>query len=248
MSRELFPSLDLQQGARQMSSSLSDQAYHRIKTEILTCELRPGQQIAQQQLVERYEFGKTPVREALQRLAQENFVQPVPRFGYIVAPITLSDIHEIYELRLIAEPAAVRLAAVRGSDEQLEEIRQAAGKTYVYNERETYLEYLRHNTNFHCSIAVAAGNQRLADWIAKLLDELARVFHMGLDWRDRTEAMRVGHIDLVNALVERDPERASEIITGQINTSREQFLEALTHHLGTGSPAVQITYPNFKRA
>ena len=226
-----------------MSSSLSDQAYHRIKTEILTCELRPGQQIAQQQLVERYEVGKTPVREALQRLTQEGFVQPVPRFGYIIAPITLSDIHEIYELRLITEPVAARLAAIRGSDVQLEQIRQAADKTYVYNERETYLEYLRHNANFHYSIAVAAGNQRLADWIAKLLDELARVFHMGLDWRDRTEEMRAGHIVLVDALIDRDPERAVEIITGQITTSREQFLEALTHYLGTGNPAVQINYP-----
>ena len=135
-----------------MSSSLSDQAYQRIKTEILTCELRPGQQIAQKQLVERYDVGKTPVREALQRLTQEGFVQPVPRFGYIVVPITLSDIHEIYDLRLIIEPAAARLAALRGSDEQLEQIRQAADKTYTYNERETYLEYLRHNTNFHYSI------------------------------------------------------------------------------------------------
>ncbi len=230
-----------------MSSSLSDQAYRRIKTEILTCELRPGQQIAQGQLVERYAVGKTPVREALQRLTQEGFVQPIPRFGYLIAPITLSDIHEIYDLRLIIEPAAARLAAIRGSDEQLEQIRQAADKTYVYNERETYLDYLRHNTNFHYSIALAAGNQRLAGWIAKLLDELARVFHMGLDWRDRSEEMRTGHIGLVDALVNHDPGRAEEIITGQINTSREQFLEALTHYLGTGNHAVQITYPAINR-
>ena len=122
-----------------MKVPLSDQAYERIRTEILTCELEPGQHFAQQQLVTKYNVGKTPIREALQRLTQDGFVQPVPRFGYVVAPIMLSDVHEIYDLRAIVEPAAARLAAIRGTDEQLERIREAADKTYVYSERETYL-------------------------------------------------------------------------------------------------------------
>ena len=226
-----------------MKVPLSDQAYERIRTEILTCELEPGQHFAQQQLVTKYNVGKTPIREALQRLTQDGFVQPVPRFGYVVAPIMLSDVHEIYDLRAIVEPAAARLAAIRGTDEQLERIREAADKTYVYSERETYLAYLDHNRGFHCSIAVAAGNRRLANLISKLLDELARVFHLGIEERDKSEEMRRGHMALVEALIEREPDLAEEILLRQIEQSREGFLHTLTQHLGANSNAAQIQLP-----
>lgn len=84
-----------------MGESLAGQAYEAIRNEIITCRLRPGQQIAQPQLAERYQTGTTPVRDALQRLAQEGLVQPIPRFGYLVTQITLSDVTEMYELRSI---------------------------------------------------------------------------------------------------------------------------------------------------
>ena len=223
-----------------MRTSLSDQAYDRIKTEILTCELMPGQQIVQQQLAERHQVGKTPVREALQRLTQDGYVQPVPRFGYIVTPITLADIHEIYELRAVVEPATARLAAMRCTDQQLEQIKIAADKTYVFSQRETYLEYLRHNQNFHYTIARVGGNHRLADIVAKALEELARVFHLGLENRDLTQMMARAHIPLLEALSDRDADRAEAVMRSQISTSRAQFLETLTNHLKVDSYTVEI--------
>ena len=95
--------------------SLSEQAYDRIKADIITCSLKPGMQIAQPALVEKYNIGMTPIREAMQRLAQEGFVTPIPRFGYTITPITFTDVREIYELRSILESAAARLAALRGN-------------------------------------------------------------------------------------------------------------------------------------
>jgi DNA-binding GntR family transcriptional regulator len=102
-----------------MRHSLADKAYEILQGEILTCAVKPEQQIVQSQLAERYQVGTTPIREALQRLAQGGFVQPIPRFGYIVNPTPISDVHKIYELRSIVESAVARLAAVRGSQEQL---------------------------------------------------------------------------------------------------------------------------------
>jgi DNA-binding GntR family transcriptional regulator len=223
-----------------MGASLSEQAYERIKTEILTCVLEPGQQIVQQQLAERYRVGKTPVREALQRLTQEGYVQPVPRFGYIVTPITLADIHEIYELRAVVEPAAARLAAMRCTDEQLEQIKKAADQTYVFNQRETYLEYLRHNQVFHYTIALVGGNRRLADIVAKSLEELARVFHLGLENRDLTQVMAQAHMPLLEALSDHDPDRAEAVMRSQISQSRAQFLETLTNHSNVDSHTIEI--------
>jgi len=224
-----------------VKSSLSDQAYEMIKAEIITCVLEPGQQIAQSQLVERYQVGTTPIREALQRLAQEGFVQPIPRFGYIVSPITFSDVHEIYELRSILESAAARLAAIRGTDRQLQEIAKPADFTYVYKDRRSYSDFLTRNADFHRSIAIAAGNRRLADQISKLLDEMTRIFHLGLDLRDSAEEMRDEHLTLVKALGDRDPERAEQLVQSQIARSQQRVLEALTHRFGVLGQAIQVT-------
>jgi len=219
-----------------MTPSLSDQAYETIKSEIITCVLEPGQQIAQSQLAERYQVGTTPIREALQRLAQEGFVQPIPRFGYVVSSITFNDLHEIYELRTILESAAVRLAAMRGTDKQLQEIARAAGFTYVYRERQSYSDFLALNAEFHRSIAGVAGNRRLVDLISRLLDELTRVFHLGLDLRDSAEEMRDEHLALAKALCDHDPDRAEQLVQSQITRSQQRVLEALTHRL-SGDPS-----------
>jgi DNA-binding GntR family transcriptional regulator len=228
-----------------MSQSLAGKAYEIVKGEIITCALQPGQQIVQSQLAERYQIGLTPVREALQRLAQEGFVQPIPRFGYIVSPVTLSDVREIFELRSIVESSAARLAAVRGLQEQLTKILASADFTYVYKERQSYTDFLAHNADFHRSIAVAARNQRLVDLVSKLLDELTRVFHLGLDLRDSAEEMRDEHLALAQVLCDRDPDRAEQIVQSQIVTSQNRILEALTRRIsgipsGNLSDAVQV--------
>jgi DNA-binding GntR family transcriptional regulator len=228
-----------------MSQSLAGKAYEIVKGEIITCALEPGLQIVQSQLAERYHIGLTPVREALQRLAQEGFVQPIPRFGYIVSPITLSDVREIFELRSIVESSAARLAAVRGLQEQLDEILAHADFTYVYKERQSYTDFLAHNADFHRSVAVAARNQRLVDLVSKLLDELTRVFHLGLDLRDSAEEMRDEHLALAQVLCDRDPDRAEQIVQSQIVTSQNRILEALTRRIsgipsGDLSDAVQV--------
>ncbi len=215
-----------------MKLSLADKAYEIIKTDIITCVLEPGQQVAQSQLVEKYETGVTPIREALQRLAQEGFVHAIPRFGYIVSPLTFSDVHEMYELRSIVESASVRLAAVRGSEKQLEMIAEAANFTYVYKDRQSYSDFLERNTAFHRSVAVAAGNQRLVALISKLLDELTRIFHLGLDLRDSAEEMRDEHLALARMLRDRDPDRAEQLIQSQILRSQQRVLEALTSRSG----------------
>jgi DNA-binding GntR family transcriptional regulator len=224
-----------------MRVSLSDRAYDIVKSDILTCALEPGEQVAQQQLAEKYQLGLTPIREALQRLAQEGFVQPIPRFGYVVSPITFSDVQEIYELRSILESAAVRLAVARGTEQQLAEVARIADFTYVYQNRESYTYFLARNTDFHRSVAALAGNRRLADQILKLLDEMTRIFHLGLDLRDSATEMREEHLNLVKALCARDPCRAEQVVRSQIARSQQRVLEALTHRLGVVGQSVQVS-------
>jgi DNA-binding GntR family transcriptional regulator len=216
-----------------MEKSLAEQAYELIKEQIIICELEPGQQIVQARLAEQTGIGLTPVREALQRLARDGFVQAIPRYGFIVSPVTYKDVHEIFELRSIVESSAASLAAVRGSEVQLEELAKHAGFTYIYRDRPSYVDFLQKNVEFHRSIAVASGNQRLVELITRLLDEMTRIFHLGLDLRDSAEEMRDEHVALVKALRDRNPEQAVLIAQGQIERSQQRILEAL---VGRGDP------------
>jgi DNA-binding GntR family transcriptional regulator len=212
-------------------SSLADQAYNLIKQAIITCEIMPGDQIAQSHLVEKMGLGISSVRAALQRLTQEGFVKPISRFGYLVSPVTMSNIQDLFELRNVLEVAAVRLAAERGSDETILNISKEANFTYTYQNRESYIAFLDRNNEFHLKIAQLSRNERLVEAVSKVLGELTRVFHLGLDLRDSGEEMRDEHIQLVNALTVRDVDMASRLVYKQILRSQERIVDSLAQRL-----------------
>lgn len=212
-------------------NSLANQAYAALKKDILTCELDPGSTIAQSQLVKRYDFSLTPVREALKRLEQEGYVQSIPRFGYLITPVTLKDVEDLYDLRLILEQSAVRMAIQRASAEQLAQIQQKATFTYKFKNRLSYLQFLEHNISFHVSIALASGNRKLAEMLANVLNEMTRIFNLGLDLRDSAEEMRNEHIVLAAALAQRDIQLAEQIVQDQIVLSRQRVVEMLVQRL-----------------
>ncbi|HNT53401.1 MAG TPA: GntR family transcriptional regulator [Anaerolineaceae bacterium] len=210
-----------------MTVSLAGQVYEALKKDIITCALKPGQQIAQQQLAERYGVGITPVREALQKLTREGLILTIPRFGYLVTTITISDVAEIFELRAILESAAARLAATRASDEQIRQLAELAGYTYVYQDRDSYTDFLAHNREFHIALANASGNKRLIEAISHLMDELTRMFHLGLDLKDSAAEMRQEHQELVAVIHQKNPEAAEKIMLAQITHSRQRIYDAL---------------------
>jgi len=222
-----------------MKQSLSDQAYDLIKRDIITCIFEPGQQIIQKQLAERYALGTTPVREALQRLTQEGFVQPVPRFGFTVRYVALSDVHEIYELRLILEPAAARLAASRASAEQLERIALCSDLTPTYPPGGAHV----HNADFHRSIAAACGNARLHDTTLRVLDQMIGIFHLGLDLSGSFDEMQAEHKSLVAALRGHEPDRAEQLMRDQILHSQNRVLDALVRRYTAMTQTVGLDPP-----
>ncbi|MDR3573636.1 MAG: GntR family transcriptional regulator [Anaerolineaceae bacterium] len=212
-------------------TSLAERAYTTIKKDIITCVLDPGSQIAQSQLVQRYDFGITPVREALKRLEQDGYVQSIPRFGYIVTPINIKDIEDIYDLRLILEKSSVRLAAQRASDEKLAQLLERANFSYRFKDTESYRIFLEMNNAFHVAIALTSGNRKLADTLANLLNEMTRIFHLGLDLRDSAEEMRHEHLALAGAIAKRNVDHAEQIIEDQITSSRRRVIEMFVQRL-----------------
>jgi DNA-binding GntR family transcriptional regulator len=221
--------------ARSAAGSLARRAYEALKQDILTCELAPGTQIFEGELATHYGTSKTPVREALNLLGQEGLVQVLPRRGYLVAPVTLRDVQEVFQLRLLLEAAAAELAAEHITEEGLRQLKALVGVRYTYRDRASYARFLRANREFHVAVAEASGNQRLALFVAKLLEDMERILHLGLDLRDSAEEMAVEHQELVDALLKGDAELARRVVTEQLQNSRKRVLEALVASVGAGS-------------
>lgn len=214
-----------------MPVSLAERAYQLLRADIISCVLRPGQQVVQSRLAERYQIGTTPIRDALHRLARENLIQPVPRSGYVITPITLTDIQEMFELRFLLESFAARMAATRGSENDLEEIVRLADITYVYKDKDSYLERIELNADFHRAISTAAGNQRIREQLSSLLDELARFFFLTYEMEDLSEAMRHEHHLLVDAICSRDSDRAGQIAEKLVTRAQKRAFEAVNRPL-----------------
>jgi DNA-binding GntR family transcriptional regulator len=218
------------------SRSGTDEAYDSLKRRILLCELAPGEELREAALAESTGFGRTPIREALRRLVQEGFVEVRPRQGYRVAPITLDSVHDVFELRLLLEPAAVELAIRRAPRAAITDLHDLAHARYVHGDQDSYQRFIVDNLNLHVRIAESTGNQRLAYMLRSLLEEMQRLFFLSLDARDSSIEQMHEHHDLYDAMLAGDVETARRIVVEQIEQSRQRVIDALVTRV-TGGPA-----------
>ncbi len=94
-----------------MTLTDADKAYRQIKEKIVTVQMMPGSVIREAELMDNLRFGRTPIREALKRLQTESLVDVVPRRGLFVADITITDLQQIYEVRVEVESLCARSTA-----------------------------------------------------------------------------------------------------------------------------------------
>ncbi len=209
------------------SARLTDAAYWTVKNEIVECALPPGIEVSERELMERYGLSKAPLREALVRLGQEGLLRAIPRSGYQVTPITVQDVQDIFALRLLLEPAAARQAAGHVDEELLSELDAVCRAGYTPGDRKSETAFLRTNRQFHLTIAQAARNRRLSGLLGQLLEEMERLFHLGLAVRNRTVEMQHEHRVLVEALTRGDGDAAEATTIEQIESARRMVMDGI---------------------
>jgi DNA-binding GntR family transcriptional regulator len=206
---------------------LTDRAYERVRHDIITCSIAPGTEISEAQLCAHFRLGKAPVRMALNRLAHDGLVRAIPRRGYRVAPVTLKDIHDVFELRLMLEPAAARMAAGKVDAQRLRALEEVCRAGYDSGDAKSTSRFLEANKAFHVEVARAADNARLADAVEQLLDEMTRLLHLALGLRNRSQEMNREHRALIKALARGDGATAERICREQIEAARTMVLSAV---------------------
>ncbi len=222
------------------SENLSERAYAAIKRAIVTCELAPGQAVSEAQLAERFGFGKAPIRAALSRLSQDRLVAAQARRGYRVAPVTLRDVKDIFELREVLEAQAARLAAGNVDAAELEQLDAACQIDYRPGDRDSATRFLDVNRSFHLKIAERSGNARLAAMLEQLMIESERLLHIGLALRPRAEEIRHEHEVLIDALISGRGEEAARVAAEQVRDAHAMVRDAILSSEGIASLAITL--------
>ena len=205
----------------------SDRAHERLRRAIVRCELRPGSLQSEAELAARFRLKRAATRSALDRLSVSGLLRPLHRRGYVVKPITLRDVDDLFELRVIVETAVVALAAGRVDAARLRRLDDVCSAGYLPSDRHSEARYLEANTAFHLTIAAATGNERLLGLLGQIVGEMERLFHFGLAVCNRTEELRRGHRALVDALAAGDTLLAERLVREELASAKAMVLDAL---------------------
>lgn len=195
-------------------------AYRHIKVLVLSAQLLPDAVVDEKLIARELDMSRTPVRQAIGRLAQEGLVRVLPQRGTLVAPLSVTDIEQVYLMRSLVEPAAGALAAQRAERADIERLERLE-QEYVtaLTERGDHFPH----TTFHVAVAEVAGIPRLSKLVRELQEQtqwfLAVRYQQG-----RQVPSPHSHRELIAAIAAGDVERAREISRSSILASRAKIL------------------------
>ena len=205
---------------------LSDKAYQLIRHKIITLQLAPRTAIDEQALMEDLQLGRTPIREALQRLAAEGLVMVAPRRGMFVADISITDLQKIFEIRVVLEGLCARLAADRVTEAQLAAMEDLVDRLDRTAETDGKA-LMAVDEQFHELLYQAADNELLADTLRRLLAQSFRIWYLVLDRLNGVRAAMEQHVAITKALEARDGVLAETIVQEHISEFQQQIKAAL---------------------
>ena len=207
---------------------LSEQAYSRLRDLIVRLDFAPGDVLREDALQDQLGIGRTPIREALQRLAREHFITVIPRRGMFVSGIDVSELSMLFETRTVLEPYAARLAAARGTDDHWIRMQAALDAVAAADGNE---DLMRIDRLGHEIMWEAAGNRFLVDTLDMLYAQSDRLWHLYLsDVADMSHAVDE-HGEIMDALRSGDSERAGDLMEEHIRSFDTQIRAAVTERL-----------------
>jgi DNA-binding GntR family transcriptional regulator len=189
---------------------LADQAYLTIRGLIVSLELPPGTVIDERLLMERLGIGRTPVREALRRLAHEQLVEVFPRRGMFVTNVDVRDLARISEVREALEPEAARLAAERATEDERDALAALGDEIKRGGDLMTLDERI------HRAIYAAAHNHLLEKTLGEYYVLAHRIWMIALDRNEALEEAVEAHRDLVLAIVNGSGDRAADLMRAHV--------------------------------
>ncbi|MGD8553295.1 MAG: GntR family transcriptional regulator [Anaerolineales bacterium] len=190
-----------------MSTTDASKAYHLIKEKVIKIQMPPGSVIREAELMQDLDLGRTPIREALKRLESENLVVVKPRQGIFVADIPITDLIQIFEVRVELESLCAFLASRRMTPETLTKMKDLA-ETYSGSEKKDLNCLFEQDRQFHMLLAEAANNRFLRDEIDQYYNLSLRIWYLVLKNVKPEDVDVEAHLKILRSIETRDHEAA----------------------------------------
>lgn len=208
-------------------SPLGDKLYDLLWRRIVTHRLKPGDKLSDLRLSAELGVSRTPVREALQRLARDGIVRAAPRRGFFVATFSPHDVEEIYDIRTMLEVLALRLALPHLTRATLTDARcvlDAADAAFHAGQEGAGEAFLAVDRAFHASLAQASRNRRLAATLAQLQAQIGVFQVYGLHLRDLVPLSIRHHRHILDGLLRADRTAAESAMERHIQEVKAYVL------------------------
>jgi len=201
--------------------------YENLKKRIITHSLKQGDPLNESILSKELKTSKTPIREALQQLEKEGFVENIPGKGSFVSRIFFQDIREMYEIREILEGEVIKRAVTKVDSGKIKILRDKFISSESENERAA-TSHFKSGDEIHTFIFETFGNNRLMEIYKRLQDHVVRnrIYFFGQSHPDRSEESFKEHLEILDALAAQDPVRAEIAVREHLRNSVE-FLKKI---------------------
>ena len=203
-------------------------AYNYLRKAIIEHVLPPGSPIVEQDISNRLEISRTPVREALKQLEMEELIQVSPVRGYFVAEINLMDVTEIFDLRLTLELLALKTSINKITSEEIEEMELLLAQLSVDCSHEKFYETDRH---LHDLITHRSCNRRLVHFLSNINSQVERFRYIASLKPERLKHSREEHEEILRYIREHDFEKTEAALTLHINHVKESVMHVCEKHI-----------------
>lgn len=199
--------------------------FHTLREMAISYALKPGERLNEIELAEQLGVSRTPVREALTRLATDGFLVESSR-GYVRRPLDIQEMQDLYEARVAVERECLRLAFERAAQAGVEELAQYLEHSRAVSPDTPVQQLVELDEGFHLRIADLSGNAELRRMLASLNERIRFIRWIDMEnvGRDSTQSE---HAEIVQALQARDWPRAEAGLASHIALRREQIVEAI---------------------
>ena len=196
-----------------------------MREAILQQVIKPGERLMESKLADEMGVSRTPIREAIRQLELEGYLIMVPRKGAYVAEISLKDIYEVYEIRTALEILASGLAAERATPQEIEQMERCIYRESSVLNTEDIIKTVEVDTELHSLIYQASRNDRLMAILNKLREQIYRMRVVSTALPGRRVKSLGYHRDLVEAISQRDIERAEKIAGEHMRLAEQSLIQ-----------------------
>lgn len=210
---------------------LREIVFETLREAIINGHLKAGERLMEVQLAEELGVSRTPVREAIRKLELEGFVVMIQRKGAYVADLSTKDIADVFEIRSALESLAAALACERITDEELEELEHLLIKVNQCTENNDLEKLVEVDTQFHDVLYRASRNERLAQIINNLREQIQRFRKISMGAPGRMRETLKEHKLLVEAIAERNVDLARTLAQEHIENAENRMMEAIREEM-----------------